>query len=135
MLPLHTQPWPQPRLHLPFIPLMQSKGSSISQRVKESNYTKMQQGLSILIPQTISTAKLLGSTGSSKKWKAELHALDGAMRSSRSQTISQILWEEPGISSRTMGNFCLITYVIGKPPIYTEFQEWHKTWPTYTSAL
>ena len=96
---------------------------------------KLYQNATRLILQTISTSKPQGSTGSSKKWKAELHASDGAMRSSRSQTISQILWEEPGISSRTMGNFCLITYVSGKPPIYTEFQERHKTRPTYTSAL
>ena len=135
MLPLCSQPWPQPRLCLPFILLMRSKGSSISQHVKGSNYTKVQQGLSILTPQTISTAKPRGSMGSSKKWKAELHTSDGVMRSSRSQMISRILWEEPGISSHTMGNFRLITYMSGKPPIYTEFQERHKTRPTYTAAL
>ena len=60
---------------------------------------------------------------------------DGAMRSSRSQMISRLCWEEQGISSRTMVNFHLITYVNGKPPIYTEYQEQHKTRPTYTSAL
>ena len=85
-------------------------------------------------PQTISTVKLRGSMVTSKKWKAKHHASDGAMRSLRSQTISQILWEEPGISSRTMGNFRSITYVRGKPPIYTEFQEWHKIQHTYISA-
>ena len=128
------QPWPKPRLRLPFIPLMRSKGSSISQHVKGSNYTKMQQDLSILTRQTVTTVKLQGSTVSSKKWKAEHHTSDGAMRSSRSQTISRILWEEPGTSSHTTGNFRLITYESGKPPIYTEFQERHKTRHTYISA-
>ena len=134
MLPLCTQPWPQPRRHLPFIPLMQSKGSSISQHMKGSNYTKMQQDLSIWTPPTISIVTLRGSTVSSKKWKGEHHASDGAMRSSRSQMISQILWEEPGISSRTMGNFCSITYMRGKLPLYTESQERHKIRHTYISA-